>query len=113
MIKKGIIPPHFLHFIHNEGISAEDFRPGNMTNKDVYDRFIVKFPFSIYYISIQVIFDFFDQTSPPDFILIRDENMIIKYSEIMRDWNFKDSSSLYRVLVNIINEYEKQIEIKF
>jgi len=112
MRKNGIIPPHFLFYIENDGIEITDYKSGNMTHKDPCDRMVVKFPYSIRNIHIQVVFDKLDYSTPPDFILVDEDSIIMKYSEIIKDWNFRDSASLYNSLNRIKDFYSKEQERK-
>jgi hypothetical protein len=112
MRKNGIIPPHFVFYIENDGIEIIDYKSGNMTYKDPCDRMVVKFPFSIRNIHIQVVFDKLDYSTPPDFILVNEDSIIMKYSEIIKDWNFRDSACLYNSLNKIKDLYSKEQERK-
>jgi len=115
MNKIGIIPPHFLFFLKNEGIDITSFQSSNFLLKNNYDRMIVKFPFGSTTLDIQVIFDNIDITSPPDFLLLTNNNeeLIINYDKIINDWNFKDSNCLYDCLLKIKKFYEISQEKKF
>jgi hypothetical protein len=113
MKKNGIIPPHFLYFIENEGIEMYDFRSGNLSKKDEIDRLIVKFPFGPKDLEIQIIFDNYDYSVPPDFVIIKEDSFIIDYGEIIKDWNFKESSSLYKTLSKIKEKYILYMENRF
>ena len=112
MKKNGIIPPHFLYFLENEGMELTNFRSGNLNKKDEIDRLIVRFPYSSKDIEIQTIFDNYDYSTPPDFILLGEENFIIDYQEIINEWNFKESSSLYKSLFKIKEKYNLLMENK-
>jgi hypothetical protein len=70
---------------------------------------IVKFPYSNNYIKIQIIFDFLNNSKPPDFIIIdeNNNNFLLDYFYISNDWNFKESSSLYFSLLKIKNSFTK------
>lgn len=95
MKKYGKIPPHFIYFIENEGIQITDIKSSNMILKDCYDRMTIKFPFCNRTLDIQIIFDYINSSNPPDFIILNEDNIEINYIEIIKDWNFKDSSTLY------------------
>ena len=115
MNKIGIIPPHFLFFLKNEGIDITSFQSSNFFSKNIYDRMIVKFPFGSTSLDIQVIFDNVDISSPPDFLLLTNNNeeLIIDYDKIIDKWNFKDSNCLYDCLLKIKKFYEISQEKKF
>ena len=113
MKKNGLIPPHFLYFLENEGIEFTDFKSGNMNKKENIDRMIVKFPYSSRELDIQIIFDNYDYSTPPDFIILKDDNFIIDYQEIIKEWNFKESSILYKTLNKIKETYSLHLENKF
>jgi hypothetical protein len=104
MKKIGIIPPHFIFYLENENIELVDFRSSNFDLKENYDRMVVKFPYGVRTLDIQVIFDNLDYSSVPDFVLLQDGDFLIKYQEVIKDWNFRESSSLY-VLLNRIKEF--------
>lgn len=110
MKKYGKIPPHFLYYIENEGIQIVDPKSSNIILKDNYDRMIVKMPYSNRTLDIQIIFDFMNSSNPPDFIFVKDDNFLIKYNEIIRDWNFKDSSTLYSSLARLKHLYSEAQE---
>jgi hypothetical protein len=113
MRKNGKIPPHFLYFLENEGIELTNFRSSNFAGKDSYDRVLVKFPYSYKTIDIQVIFDNLDYSAPPDFLFLNENNIFIDYGEIIKDWNFKESSTLYNSLNRIKEKYALEQERKF
>ncbi len=106
MRKNGKIPPHFLYFLENECIEVTDFHSGTLSSigRDSYDRMVVKFPYSIKTLEIQVIFDNLDYSIPPDFVLTKDEKIYIDYKQVTKEWVFKESSSLYNAL-NKIKEF--------
>ena len=112
MKKTGVIPPHLMYFLQNEGIEVINFCSSNFISKDSYDRFIVKFPFGVTTIDIQVIFDNTDSSSPPDFILLNNFDYIIDYDQIISEWVFRDSSSLYNSLLLIKKIYEEKQQQK-
>ena len=111
MKKNGNIPPHFIYFLENEGIQITDYKSSNFTLSESYDRIVVKFPFSISTLDIQVLFDNLDYSSPPDFVPLVD-NIMINYNDIIDSWNFKDSSALYHSLNKIKEIYSKENEKK-
>lgn len=113
MKKNGKIPPHFLYFLENEGIELTNFRSSNFAGKDSYDRVLVKFPYSYKTLDIQVIFDNLDYSAPPDFLFLNENNIIIDYSDIIKDWNFKESSTLFKSLNIIKEKYAFEQERKF
>jgi hypothetical protein len=119
MRKNGKIPPHFLYFLENEGIEITHFRSSNFAGKDSYDRVIVKFPYSYKTLDMQVIFDNLDYSTPPDFLFVKETltnnniNINIDYEEIIKDWNFKESSTLYNSLNKIKEKYSIHQEKKF
>ena len=105
MKKIGIIPPHFVYYLENEGIDIVDFKSSDFTSKNSYDRIIVKFPYGNDTLDIQVIFDVVDLSSPPDFIILNECNTFMDYSEIIKNWNFKESKTLYESLYKIKELY--------
>jgi hypothetical protein len=109
MKKNGIIPPHFEYFLQNECIDITDYKSSNFALPESFDRIIVRFPFSISTLDIQVIFDNLDYSAPPDFIPLND-NFRISYYDIIDSWNFKDSSSLYSSLLKIKEIHSKENE---
>jgi hypothetical protein len=109
MRKNGIIPPHFLYYIENEGIDITEFKSSNFTEKDPYDRMVVNFPYGVSRLPIQVIFDKLDYSSPPDFILIKD-SIVMNYRDIIQEWNFRESSSLYTALSKIRLQFSAEQE---
>jgi hypothetical protein len=110
MKKNGIIPPHFIYFLENEGLILSDYRSGNLSMKDSYDRAMVSFPYSVITLNIQMIFDYLDYSAPPDFIITNSENFYIDYNSIISSWNFKDSSSLYNAICKVKAAYSKEQE---
>jgi hypothetical protein len=113
MKKNGIIPPHFIYFLENEGIILSDFKSGNLSMKDSYDRVIISLPYSIKTIDIQVIFDSLDYSSPPDFLIIPSNNekiFYIDYNSVVSSWNFKESNTLYNSLLKIKLLYSREQE---
>ena len=112
MKKTGVIPPHLMYFLQNEGIEVINFCSSNFISKDSYDRFIVKFPFGVTTLNIQVIFDNTDISSPPDFILLNNFDYIIDYDKIINEWVFRESSSLYNSLLLIKKIYEEKQQNK-
>jgi len=112
MRKSGKIPPHFLYFLENEGIEICDFRSSNFARKDNYDRVVVKFPYSITTLDIQVIFDNLEYSTCPDFVLVKENSFPINYSSITQEWNFKESSTLYNSLNKIKECYASEQERK-
>jgi hypothetical protein len=111
MKKNGIIPPHFIYFLEKEGVTLSDYRSGNLSMKDSYDRVTISLPYSIKSIEIQIIFDYLDYSAPPDFLIIpTDEPFYIDYNTIFSNWNFKDSSSLYSSLQRLRSLYSKEQE---
>lgn len=112
MKKIGLIPPHFLFFLENEGIKITDFKSSNFTAKENYDRIIVKFPYGLTTLDIQVIFDVVDLSSPPDFVLLTESDFFIDYNEIVKNWNFRESNSLYNSLRKIKQLYSDEQLLK-
>lgn len=112
MKKNGIIPPHFIYFLENEGIDIIDFKSSNFDSKEAYDRIIIKFPFCSSTLDIQTIFDNVDTSQPPDFIILNECDSIISYQEIVKEWNFKESASLYQALKRIKDCYSSDQEKK-
>ena len=110
MKKIGIIPPHFVYYLENEGIDIVDFKSSDFTSKNSYDRIIVKFPYGNDTLDIQVIFDVVDLSSPPDFIILNECNTFMDYSEIIKNWNFKESKTLYESLYKIKELYSADQE---
>lgn len=110
MKKVGIIPPHFLYYLENEGIDIVDYRSSNFALKENFDRMVVKFPYGTSTIDVQVIFDNLDISSPPDFVLVKDSDFVYNYQEIIKDWNFRESSSLYNSLNRIREAYSIEKE---
>ena len=112
MKKYGKIPPHFLYYLENEGIKITDLKSSNLSLKELYDRMIVKLPFSTRTLDIQIIFDNLNCSVPPDFLFVKEENFLMDYNEIIKDWNFKDSSTLYNSLAKLKLIYSLNQEIK-
>lgn len=112
MKKNGIIPPHFLYFLENEGIDIIDFKSSNFDSIDAYDRIIIKFPFCSSTLDIQAIFDNVETSLPPDFIILNECDCIISYKDIVKEWNFKESASLYQALKKIKDYYSNDQEKK-
>lgn len=105
---KGIIPPHFLYYLEKEKIQVFSFSSTDFQSPENYDKAIVKFPFANSFLDIQIIFDQFDYSVPPDFILLNDTTPI-NYAEVIKNWKFKDSNSLYDSLHKIKEEYSKHM----
>ena len=106
MKNNGIIPPHFLYFLENEEIEVTNFKSGDFNNPLKYDRAVVKFPFINTTFDIQVIFDNLDYSLPPDFVpLVNCDQLVISYSTLVKNWNFRESSSLYYAIKTIKDEY--------
>lgn len=105
MDKIGNIPPHFLYFLNKEGIDIYDFKSSDFTSPNNYDRMIVRFPYGQNSIHIQVIFEPGDPSKPPDFMLLENCLSYMDYSEITKQWNFKDSQTLYNALSKIKQLY--------
>lgn len=105
MKKYGKIPPHFIYFLESESVQIKDLKSSNLTQKNNYDRMIVKFPYGSKSIDIQIIFDFLNSSNPPDFIILEENNILLDYFYLINDWNFKESSSLYFSLIKIKNSY--------
>lgn len=99
----GKIPPHFLYTIESEGIQISEMKSSNLALKESFDRMILKVPYCNRTLDIQVIFDSINISNPPDFILIKEENLLLNYTEIIKDWNFKDSSTLHHCLLKLKN----------
>jgi hypothetical protein len=111
MKKNGIIPPHFIYYLENEGVSLTDYRSGNLGMKESYDRVTISLPYSIKSIEIQSIFDSLDYSSPPDFLIVsNDDPFYIDYSSVFSNWSFKDSNSLYTALLKVKSLYSKEQE---
>jgi len=102
----GIIPPHFIYFLEHEEIEVINYKSGDCNNPYSYDRAIVKFPFANTTFDIQIIFSNLDYSLPPDFIpLVNCDQLILNYSSLVKNWNFRESSTLYYTLKKIKEEY--------
>ena len=110
MKKIGVIPPHFIYYLENEGIDVIEFKSSDFYSKTNYDKIIVKFPYCSGTLDIQVIFDIIDRSSPPDFVLLNEINSYMDYGEIMKSWNFKESNMLYLLLLKIKEMYSIEQE---
>jgi hypothetical protein len=110
MKKNGKIPPHFLYYLENEGLEISDFFSSNLRNKELYDKIVVKLPYCVKTLDIQVIFDNIDCSLPPDFLFVKENNILAEYSEVFKNWNFKESSSLYMSLIKLKEIYSKKQE---
>lgn len=97
----NIIPPHFINFLKHEEISITDFENSNLSSKNYYDKMLVHFPYCNTTLTVQVIFDIFDFTSPPDFIVLNDEYLFLDYNEVIKNFSFRESSSLFFALFRI------------
>ena len=113
MKKNGKIPPHFLYFLENEGIEISDYSSSNLMQKDSYDKITVKFPYSLKTLDIQIIFDNIDYSLPPDFLFIKENNFFVDYHEVVKYWNFKESSALFNCLNKIKEIYARKQESIF
>lgn len=110
MKKYGKIPPHFIYFLENEGIKVSEYYSSYLNQKDLFDKITIKLPYSLQFIEIQVIFDNIDYSLPPDFVLTFQNNFFIEYGNIIKDWNFKDSSTLFISLLKIKEIYSNKNE---
>jgi hypothetical protein len=113
MKKNGKIPPHFLYFMENEGIEMSDLFSSNLIHKDLYDKINVKLPYSVKTLDIQVIFDNIDCSLPPDILFVKENNILVDYEQVFKNWNFKESSSLYVSLIKLKEIYSQKQEIIF
>jgi len=103
MKNNGKIPPHFLYILESEEIQISEMKSSNMALPESFDRMIVKIPYCNKTLDIQVIFDSINNSNPPDFILIKEETLLYNYQELIKEWNFKDSSTLQFCLLKIKN----------
>ena len=110
MLNVGKIPPHYLNFLKDEEIEITNFESSNLKYKDEYDKIIVHFPYCNNYIKIQIIFDNLNNTSPPDFIVIDKSTYYINYYQIIKNFSFRNSYSLYFALYRIKIAYSLQQE---
>ena len=110
MLNVGKIPPHYLNFLKDEEIEITNFESSNLKYKDEYDKIIVHFPYCNSFIQIQVIFDNLNNTSPPDFIVIDRSTFYINYNQIIKNFSFRNSCSLYFSLYKIKYAYSLQQE---
>ena len=102
MIKLGGIPPHFVFFLHNENILISNFESSSMKKEfGEYNKMLVHFPYCLTEITIQVVFDPFDNSLPPDFIIIKNGDFLISYKYITENFSFRNSNSLYLSLFRI------------
>jgi hypothetical protein len=113
MKKNGKIPPHFLYFLENEGIEMSDLFSSNLIHKDLYDKINVKLPYSVKTLDIQVIFDNIDCSLPPDILFVKENNILVEYEHVFKNWNFKESSSLYVSLIKLKEIYSQKQEYIF
>lgn len=111
MINFGHIPPHFIYFLQNEEILISNFQSSSMKKQfDVYNKMIVHFPYCLGYIEVQVIFNMYDNTLPPDFIIINNGDFLISYKSITENFSFRNSSSLYFTLLRLKQLYSIEQE---
>ena len=111
--KFGHIPPHFLKFLEDEEILIKNFKSSNLKFKDEFDKMTVYYPYCNNNIIIEILFDNINYSNPPDFIIINNENFLIEYNKIIKNWNFRDSSSLYFCLFKIKKEFSIRQEKNF
>ncbi len=97
----------------NEGIEISDYSSSNLMQKDSYDKITVKFPYSLKTLDIQIIFDNIDYSLPPDFLFIKENNFFVDYHEVVKYWNFKESSALFNCLNKIKEIYARKQESIF
>ena len=111
--KFGHIPPHFLKFLEDEEILIKNFKSSNLKFKDEFDKMTVFYPYCNKNIIIEILFDNINNSNPPDFIIINNGNFLIEYNKIIKNWNFRDSSSLYFCLFKIKKEFSIRQEKNF